>query len=323
MPAISLVVCLHKERGLFERLLRKTAECYDDLVVVHDGPEVNNDRTRPPAEASPKKMALAYDKLAFDAPIPPSYKRPPMPPRSGSIHELVSQHGGRYFEGSRCFQQEPHWPFAWSRARHDWILRLDVDEFPSDELEDWLRRFMKEPQPPEDVSGYTCIWPLWNGKRTVTKRWPGGRIFLLHKDRVRFFGMVEQVPIPDSRYESLDLVLHHQPKRKSYGIRNILFRRQAYQWRRVIAESLVGKPTNLPCWRWTAEEWPSPWNFIRCHPLRHSIASLVWFPVCQLKDMLKASEVPNLSACLNPGLHHFMLGLRVFVQKRRHRKRTS
>jgi hypothetical protein len=39
MPKISLVVCLYKERDLLERLLRNAEGCYDDLVVVHDGPE--------------------------------------------------------------------------------------------------------------------------------------------------------------------------------------------------------------------------------------------------------------------------------------------
>jgi hypothetical protein len=39
MPKISLVVCLYKERDLLERLLLHAEGCYDDLLVVHDGPE--------------------------------------------------------------------------------------------------------------------------------------------------------------------------------------------------------------------------------------------------------------------------------------------
>lgn len=262
-------------------------------------------------------MAFDYGLRSTQAPVPTFYKKS-SPHDSGSIKVL--QHGGRYFEGPRCDQQEPHWPFAWWQARHDWILRLDADEFPSEELKDWLRQFRNGPEPAPDISGYTCIWPLWNGRKTVTTRWPDGRIFLIHKQRVRFFGMVEQVPIPDTYYQPLEFVLHHQPKRRSYGVHNILFRSQAYNWRRVIAQSLMGKPTDLACWRWTSDEWPSPWNWIRRHPLRYSIRSLIWFPFCQLKDMLTANELPNASACLNPGLHHFMLGLRVFLEKRRYRK---
>ena len=38
MPKISLVVCLYREKELLERLLKHAQGCYDDLVVVHDGP---------------------------------------------------------------------------------------------------------------------------------------------------------------------------------------------------------------------------------------------------------------------------------------------
>jgi hypothetical protein len=321
MPALSLAVCVFKEGDLLERLLKESSGLYDDLVVVHDGPEFGVSMTAPLADAPPKEMALEFGAFTATTPAPAFYKTPSYPPRAGSLHELVTLYGGRYFEGPRCFQQEPHWPFAWSQAKHDWILRLDADELPSAEMKKWIRRFREALGTEKEISGYTCIWPLWNGKRAVTKRWPSGRIFLLNRQRVRFFGMVEQVPIADTAHQPLSLILHHQPKRKSYGVRNILFRKQAYNWRSVIARSLMGKPTDLPRWRWETHEWPSPWHQLRCQPLKHAIASLIWFPIYQLKDMVRASEVANLSACLNPGLHHFMLGIRVLTEKWRKKKR--
>ena len=321
MPSLSLVVCVHRERDLFERLLREAAGCFDDLVVVHDGPDLNNREAPPPVDAPAKEMALDYGALAPGAPLPAFYKTQPLPARSETIHELVTQHEGRYFEGPRCFQQEPHWPFSWWQAKHDWILRLDADEFPSEELKAWLQRFRDSPEPRADISGYTCIWPLWNGRRTVTTRWPTDRIFLFHRRRVRFFGMVEQVPIPDTCYQPIELILNHQPKRKSYGVRNILFRQQAYNWRQVIAKSLMGRPTDLPCWRWRSDHWPSPWDRIREHPLTYGVKSLIRLPFRQFTNMLRANELPRLSACLNPGLHHFMLGLRVSLMKRQVQKK--
>src|SRR5436190_7772726 len=230
MPAISLVVCLYKERDLLERLLQNAGACYDDLVVIHDGAE--NDST--PIQFARKPLMIDYSKLEVLAPLPAGYQEPVSPAKAGGVHELVSRHVGRYFEGPRAFQQEPHWPFAWSRARHDWILRFDVDEYPSKAMEVWLRDFRQRPEPNSGISGFTCIWPLWNGRKAVTKNWPGGRIFLFNKQRVRFFGMAEASPIPETGYAALNLILHHEPSRKSYGIRNILCRRQAYHWRRVI-----------------------------------------------------------------------------------------
>src|ERR1700730_1273143 len=146
MPALSMVVCVRGEARLFERLLRETTGCYDDLVVVHDGPADTDG--------------------------------------SQGIERFVVQHNGRFFVRPRAFQQEPHWPFAWEQAKHDWILRLDADEFPSEELKRWLRRFRDSDEPSKGISGYTSIWPLWNGRKNVTKRWPDRRIFLFHKQRV-------------------------------------------------------------------------------------------------------------------------------------------
>ena len=125
MPAISLVVCVHKERTLLARLLKNAGGGYDDLIVVHDGPDTAN------------------------------------------MRELVEPAGGKFFVGPQEYQQEPHWSFAWAQAKYDWILRLDADEFPGEELKKWLQTFRKSPEPAATISGYTCIWPLWNGQRAV------------------------------------------------------------------------------------------------------------------------------------------------------------
>lgn len=45
MPAVSMVVCLYREREFLSRLLAGAEGCYDDLVVVHDGPDVDDVRS--------------------------------------------------------------------------------------------------------------------------------------------------------------------------------------------------------------------------------------------------------------------------------------
>jgi hypothetical protein len=266
MPAISLVVCLYQQRELLERLLRESAGCYDDLVVVHDGPDTANVRT------------------------------------------VAETAGGRFFERPHEFQQEPHWPFAWGQAKHDWILRLDADEFPSEEMKTWLREFRSAPEPPDEISGYTCIWPLWNKDHAVTKRWPQGREFLFNRQRVRFFGMVEQTPIPDVRYEPLDFILHHQPPgRTVFGVRNIILRKQAYHWRECIARSLLGKPTDLACWRWEDETWPLGWEQIRQRPLWTAFKRLVKGTLCGLRDQWLTERRFFPFAAIGGPLHHTLI----------------
>jgi glycosyltransferase involved in cell wall biosynthesis len=278
MPAISLVVCVYKELDLLERLLRHVNGYYDDLVVVHDGPD------------------------------------------ESSIGPVVTAAGGRFFEHPRCGSLEGQSPFAWAQARYDWILRLDADEFPSDEMKEWLRHFRGAADPEITISGYTCIWPLWNGKKAVSKKLCTGRVFLFDRRRVRFFGMVEQGVVPDGRFEPVDMILHHQPRRKSYGLHNVLVRKQAYRWRAIIARSLLGKPTDLPCWRWESEAWPERWEEVRRHPLQTGFKRLVMETLYNLRRQWRAEKKLFFDDALNGPVHHAMIGLK-FWQVRRQQLR--
>jgi hypothetical protein len=265
MPALSLVVCASNQRDFLNRLLQATQGCYDDLVVVHDGPDTSN------------------------------------------VRSVVQASGGHFYERPLEYEQEPHWPFAWGCAAHDWILRLDADEFPSNEMKQWLQKFRKEIEPEKSISGYTCIWPLWSGHCTISRRLPGGRNFLFNRQRVRFFGMNEQVPIADGHYQPLDLVLHHQPRRKSYGLLNLLGRRQAYRWRSRIAESLLGRPTDLHCWRWTSEDWPAQWEEIRQRPVRTFFSRLILGTLRTVRDQWKIEGRIYPAAAISGPIHHALI----------------
>lgn len=317
MPAISLVVCVHRERELLARLLQKTAGLYDDLVVVHDGPAAKSQsQITMPAEILEQPPAIDYSSLGPESPLPKGYKIPGDPPKPGTIHELVNAHGGRYFEGPRSFQQEPHWPFAWSRAKHEWILRMDADEFPSEELTSWMLKFRNASEPLNDISGYTCAWPVWNGSQSVTKRWPRGRNFLFNRNRVRFFGMAEQTPIPDGTFESLPFILHHQPARRSHGIRNVLLRKQAYAWRRLIAHALLGRPVDLPQWRLGSENWPERWAEVRRHPLRTALSRLILDSLRTFRDQWKAEKRIHFGIGVSGPIHHALFCIQFWRLRR-------
>lgn len=244
-------------------------------------------------------------------------------PDNTGARAVVEAAGGRFFERPRAFQQEPHWPFAWEQAAHDWILRLDADEFPGAELAAWLKAFRVAPEPPENISGYTCIWPLWDGQRTVSKKWPDGRLFLFRKRGVRFFGMCEQSPIPDGRCEPLELILHHQPGRKSHGLINILFRDQSRRVVAIIANSLLGKPTDLICWRWESDAWPVGWEQIRQRPLPTAFRRLTVETLRGLRDQWRREKKVFPLVALGSPVQHALMGVAFWKLRRRRRKRLN
>jgi hypothetical protein len=242
-------------------------------------------------------------------------------PDATNVRAVVEAAGGRFFEKPHERQQEPHWPFAWGEARHDWILRLDADEFPGEEMKIWLREFRQSPEPAAGISGYTCIWPIWNADRAITKRWPAGRNFLFDRRQVRFFGMVEQTPIPDGRYEPLPLVLRHElANRKSHGLRNLLVRKQAYLWRECIARSLLGRPSDLACWRWADDAWPASWEQIRQHPLRTAVRRLLMETVRGLRDQWRTEGRLLPVAAISGPIHHALICLKYWHLRRLEKK---
>ena len=244
-------------------------------------------------------------------------------PDTHDVRSVVEAGGGRFIENARRGSLEGQSPFAWAQARHDWILRLDADEFPGAKMKEWLSRFRTAPDPEPEISGFTCIWPLWNGKRAISKKSCTGRVFLFDRRRVRFFGLVEQGLIPDGRFEPLDMILHHQPNRKSYGFHNILIRKQAYHWRAIIARSLLGKPTDLPCWRWESEAWPADWEQIRRHPLRTGLRRLVRGPFWRLRDQWRVEKRFFFEDALNGPMHHFLLCLKYWQVRRQHLRKMA
>jgi hypothetical protein len=315
MPPVSLVVCLYRERDLLRRLLEKAEGCYDDLVVIHDGPEY---LAKPSASSVPAEDFSTAESNGLTE----VYHETIHKEAEGLAGEIIAR-GGRYFEGPRSFQQETHWPFAWRQARHDWVLRLDADEYPSPDLAAWLREFRSRPQADTHVAGYTCVWPLWNGVRAVTNRWPAGRLFLFKKSEVRFFGMVEQIPICEGATKELPLLLNHEPRRKSFGIANVVFRQQAYDWRNVIARSLLSSPTDLPRWRWSSEKWPDHWEKIRATPILTGTVRLIAWTLRGLRDQWRAERRVFPSAALNGALHHFLISLQYWRLIRRQNQRVQ
>jgi len=244
-------------------------------------------------------------------------------PDTNDVRSVVEARGGRFIENERRGSLEGQSPFAWAQARHDWILRLDADEFPSEKMKEWLARFRTAPDPEPEISGFTCIWPLWNGQKAISQKCWGGRLFLFDRRRVRFFGLVEQGLIPDGRFEPLDMVLHHQPNRKSYGFHNVLVRKQAYRWRALIAQSLLGKPTDLPCWRWESESWPLGWEQIRQHPLQTALQRLVMFTFRGLRNQWRTEKRFFFEEALNGPLHHALICLEFWRQRRQHLRKTA
>jgi hypothetical protein len=279
MPKISLVVCVHGDREPLRRLLDKSVDAYDELLVIHDGPDFED------------------------------------------VRALVAQYGGRFIERPRAFSQEPHLPFAFGQASHNWILRFDSDEFPSVDLKTWLVQFRRNPEPDGNVSGYYCIWPAWNGRRMITKHWPSKRLFLFHRNRVRLIGLCENAPQPDTAPRRLNLILFHQPTGRSHGLRNIFGKLRSYQARMNVAHALFGSPYDHPRWRYEGRQWLAGWQEVKEHPVLTGLWRLFVWPPRQALAMLLSGDLPRPSVFCHAGVFHAMICFEFW--RLRHKQRVN
>lgn len=274
MPKISLIICVYGDRAPLERLLSKGDGCYDELLIIHDGPDFED------------------------------------------VRNLVEKHGGRFIERQRAFSQEPHFPFAFGEAKHDWILRLDSDEFPSLELREWIKNFRQGPEPSRDTSGYQCIWPVWNGHKAITRGWPNKRTFLFHRQRIRWIGVFEQGAISDNRLVRIPLTLCHEPKGKSHGFENIFGKQRTGQGRTNTANALLGSPLDHPRWRYDSARWPEDWQHVKDHPIITGLYRLFVWPPRQAVAMLLAGDLPRPSIFAHAGVFHATLCFEYWKQRR-------
>lgn len=118
---------------------------------------------------------------------------------------------------------EAHYIFALSKSKYNWILRIDADEYLSDELSLDLKELTRA----AEISAYNFIWPIWDGKKYISKDWPY-KIFLFQKDKVGIVDLFHHPIIVHGNSKNVPLVMHHQPKYNNYTYQN--FQKKILKW---------------------------------------------------------------------------------------------
>jgi hypothetical protein len=122
MPKVTLTVCVFGDRKPLERLLANSDGCYDELLVVHDGPDFQNveelSRSHggrfyvcPRAFCHEPHMPYALEKASYDWILKFDSDELPSPQLRDWIVRFRSQPEPRDISGYQCI-----WP-AWSGKR--------------------------------------------------------------------------------------------------------------------------------------------------------------------------------------------------------------
>jgi glycosyltransferase involved in cell wall biosynthesis len=185
----------------------------------------------------------------------------------GAVDEIVLVHDGNCEDatldiaarhGCRVFVRPPLSPehqrvFAYRQARGEWLLRIDADEFLSEDLRANLRKVIKDPT----ANGHTFVWPMWDGKRYVTRS-GAPRLALFRRDRVHVLGLPESWESVDPPIRHWPYLIEHRPIYNNFTPAVI-----ATKWRRralTHARSLVSDFAEIPKFNYLG---PGDWSLRR------------------------------------------------------------
>jgi glycosyltransferase involved in cell wall biosynthesis len=188
---------------------------------------------------------------------------------------IAERHGATVSEEPRVGHMERHAVTAYARAKGDWILAIDADEFLSGELREQLRSLCERPDAP---NGFELLWPRWDGTRYVSMRSPHKRC-LFRRDKVHLAGYVHAPRIVDPPVERLDLLLEHRPLYNNFTLKVMLSKWR--RWARIQASEMLTPLHEIPAYNLPADRaWPKRRQlFNRVAPLLLPLYALATFVV--------------------------------------------
>ena len=120
--------------------------------------------------------------------------------------KICKSYGAKVFERDFFGECAVHRPFTFEKSTHEWVLVIDADEYLSDRLRDNIIDFIKDDQ----VDAYSFIWPLYDGAKNVTKKWPR-KIALLRLDKIYYFAFPDVPVLSRGITKKVDDCLEHKP----------------------------------------------------------------------------------------------------------------
>jgi hypothetical protein len=277
MPKITMIVCTHGDRAPLSRLFEKSGDCYDELLVIHDGPDFEDVRS----------LVMEYGGRFIERPR--AFSQEPHVPFAleNATHDWVLRFDSDEYPSSEL---------------RDWLV-----EFRS--------KTNVDPTIPgyqcicPAWNGRKRISMNWPFKFL--------RLFNRNKVAMVGLCEHGPEPDAGYISPTLPLRFWHEPASPSHGLRNIFGKERARQARKNLVRALLGSPLDHPRWRYESEKWPLGWQEVKDHPILTGLWRLLVWPPRQALAMLLAGDVPRPSVFCHAGIFHATVCFEVWRMKRK------
>ena len=139
----------------------------------------------------------------------------------GAVDEIIVIHDGpcndqtvaiasrftkKIFIGERRGMMEFHLIDGIIASQGEWILRIDADETLSFELQKHIKKLASTTK----YDAYSFVWPLWDGKKAVSRHWPY-KLALYNKRSIAYLENPHTNFLVKGKIKKTPYVLEHRP----------------------------------------------------------------------------------------------------------------
>lgn len=217
--------------------------------------------------------------------------------------EIAGKYTDKIFECEHVGASERHRPFAYEKAKNNWILQLDADEYLSADLRENLRKLIES-----DVDVYDIPWSTFHKNKHFF--WHYKRM-LFKKNAVYFIGVTHEgaKPINEKiRIEKTEYALMHEPAYDNTTKK--VFDKKWKKLAKIQAKQFLEDFSAIPKWNCQLSDWELNRKARIDHPvILGMIANSVYNSFFIVRDFLKHRKFLILKQGFFALGYHFYLYL--------------
>lgn len=217
---------------------------------------------------------------------------------------IAKKYTSKVFVGPSYGNPEPHRVTTFQKAKGNWILILDADEFLSAPLRKNLRRLVESGQ----ADGYMFLWRFWDGKKYYTERWPH-RIGVVKKSSLRFLAILHPDWTIRGKSVNVPYQLEHQPDYNN--VTWAAFRTKWQKWLKIHARQVLTPIESIPQFQYGEPTKPKHIEWIKKYHLVIAPFIFAYFFLGTMKLSFPTEGFRMTKYAFFQALYYFFLCLEV------------
>jgi glycosyltransferase involved in cell wall biosynthesis len=227
--------------------------------------------------------------------------------------EIARKYTDKVFELEHVGVAEKHRPFTYKKAKNDWILQVDADEYLSRELKNNLEKMISD-----KVDVYEASYSIYPHQYFSHKR------ILFKKSRVYLLGFTHEsiMPLDDKvKIRRIKSRMMHEPLYDNFSFR--VFQKKFKPWAKIHAKILLQDFRDISKWNCALTKWDARRRLLIRYPLLLGMmAATVFKGVSYIRLFLYHRKVSMLKVGINACMYSFCLYYYVSKYKRKNQSQS-